>query len=281
VKSALIGLSALALALAVAAPSQAAPSQAAPSQAAPSQAAPSQAGASAAPPPSAVAPPYDPFEGANRAMFGINKAFDRAVLRPVALGYKRVLPAPVRKGVDNALNNLGEPMTAINDVLQAKPSLASDAAGRFLLNSTLGLLGVFDIAGMEGKPIHYSDFGQTLGRYGVQPGPFIYLPILGPSNFRDGLGRIVDAFGSPLNLHVLHVTTAEHVGEFALDGINTRANFDELLEDLRRSATDEYAAQRSVYMQSRQAKIADTHTAIQALPDFDAPSDAGAPQPKH
>lgn len=232
-------------------------------------------------PASANAPaPYDPLEPMNRKLFSFNKGLDRAIIRPVAIGYKRALPGPVRTGVRNVLNNLDEPVTFINDVLQTHWSLANRAAGRFLLNSTVGLAGIFDVAGAEGATIHYSDFGQTLGHYGAPVGPYLYVPVLGPSDLRDGTGRIVDGFLSPLNLHDLHVSIGEQIGLVALRGIDTRAEYDQALQDLSRTATDAYAAQRSIYLQNRQAMIVDPNAAVQQLPDFDAPPSATPPSPK-
>jgi phospholipid-binding lipoprotein MlaA len=220
--------------------------------------------------------PYDPLESMNRKLFGFNKGLDRAIIRPVAIGYKRALPRPVRTGVRNVLNNLGEPVTFINDVLQIRFDRANTAVGRFLLNTTVGVGGLFDVAGAEGVPIHYSDFGQTLGHYGAPPGPYIYVPVLGPSDLRDGTGRIADGFISPLNLHDLHVSVGERIGVVALDGIDTRAEYDNALKELARTATDEYAAQRSIYLQNRQSMITEPNAAIQQLPDFDTPAAAPA-----
>lgn len=221
-------------------------------------------------------PPHDPFEPMNRKLFSFNKGLDRAIIRPVAIGYKRALPRPIRTGVRNVLNNLGEPVTFINDVLQTRFDHADMAMGRFMINTTVGVGGLFDVAGAEGATIHYSDFGQTLGHYGVGPGPYIYVPVLGPSDLRDGAGRIADGFVSPLNLHDLHVSVGERIGVVALDGIDTRAEYDDGLRELARTATDEYAAQRSIYLQNRQSMITEPNTAVQQLPDFDAPAAAPA-----
>lgn len=243
------------------------------------------------PPPADAASPAtgDPLERFNRGMFKFNQGLDRAVIRPAAMGYKSILPSPVRTGVRNALNNVDEPVTFVNDVLQARFRKSGVTALRFVVNSTVGIGGLFDVAGATGLPIHYSDFGQTLGRYGVGPGPYLYLPVLGPSDLRDGGGRIVDSFTSILNIHDFHVPTEARVALVVVDGLDTRAEFDTDIATLHRTATDEYASIRSVYQQNRKAKVTDTDRAIQDLPDFDAPPDAtpnetsqpaAAPKPK-
>jgi phospholipid-binding lipoprotein MlaA len=220
----------------------------------------------------------DPFESANRKVYKFDRGLDRVVVRPLAMTYRRMLPKTVRKGVRNGLNNLNEPNTLMNDLLQGHPKAGGVTAARFVVNSTVGVLGLFDVAGHSLKlPIHYSDFGQTLGRYGVKPGPYLYTPVFGPSNFRDGLGRIVDAFTGILDIHDLHATTADRVGVAFVDGLDTRVEYDGALKDLNRMATDPYVTLRSLYSQQRAAKIGGEKP-VQQLPDFDAPAGPG-PQP--
>jgi phospholipid-binding lipoprotein MlaA len=242
-------------------------------------AAPAQSAPAAAESPVAaqgVAPAYDPWEPMNRGLFRFNKGLDHAVIRPLAIGYKTVLPSPVRTGVRNVINNIGEPLTFVNDVLELRFTNAGHTVTRFTLNSTVGVLGLFDVAGKVGVPIHYADFGETLGRYGVPQGPYLYLPVLGPSSVRDGAGRIVDVYTGLLNLHDLHVTPGERLGVTAVDGLDTRAELDDQLSELQRSATDEYATQRSLYLQNRQSLVTNQAAAVQRLPDFDAPTSAPA-----
>jgi phospholipid-binding lipoprotein MlaA len=226
-----------------------------------------------------VAPAYDPWEPMNRGLFRFNKGLDHAVIRPLAIGYKTVLPSPGRTGVRNVINNIGEPLTFVNDVLELRFTNAGHTVARFTLNSTVGVLGLFDVAGKVGVPIHYADFGETLGRYGVPQGPYLYLPVLGPSSVRDGAGKIVDVYTGLLNLHDLHVTPAERLGVTAVDGLDTRAELDDQLSELQRSATDEYATQRSLYLQNRQSLVTNQAAAVQQLPDFDAPTGASAREP--
>jgi phospholipid-binding lipoprotein MlaA len=242
---------------------------------------PAHSGMGAAAAAGAAAAVHDPLEPMNRKLFAFGQVVDAYVVRPTALGYKHALPAVVRKRVTNIFQNLGEPLTFVNDVLQLHQQKASDAMTRFVLNSTIGLAGMFDFAGGQGVAYHTSDLGQTLGHYGVGPGPYLYLPVLGPSDFRDGAGMLAETYANPLNLHDLHLSWGTRVGIALVDGIDTRANLDDALEDLKRSSTDEYATLRSVYMQARLAKILDQNNAIQQLPDFDAPASAAPASPNH
>ena len=149
----------------------------------------------------------DPFEGWNRAMFSFNQKADKYVLKPVAEGYQAVTPAPVRKGVSNFFNNLGEPITAANSVLQAKPGKAARSLTRFVFNTTFGLFGIFDVAGAMGIERENEDFGQTLAYWGVGSGPYLVLPVLGSSNLRDLGGRFGD---QPLKRRTEAVAAANH-----------------------------------------------------------------------
>ena len=226
-----------------------------------------------------VQPAYDPWEPMNRSLFRFNTSLDRTFIRPGAIFYKSALPSPVRTGVRNVINNIGEPLTFLNDVLELRLPSAGRTATRFAVNSTVGVLGVFDVAGKIGVPIHYADFGETLGRYGVPQGPYLYIPVLGPSSVRDGAGKVVDVYTGLLNLHDLHVTYAERLAVTAIDGVDTRAELDADLMALRRTATDEYASQRSLYLQHRQSLVTNEQTSVQQLPDFDAPTSGAAQEP--
>ena len=192
----------------------------------------------------------DPFEGWNRAMFSFNQKADKYVLKPVAEGYQAVTPAPVRKGVSNFFNNLGEPITAVNSVLQAKPGKAARSLTRFVFNTTFGLLGLFDVAGAMGIERENEDLGQTLAYWGVGSGPYLVLPILGPTNLRDLGGRFGDR---PLN----PTSWQDEVGTAELligDGIQTRA---QLLGVEPKSVGDPYVLLRSAYEQRRRYEIND------------------------
>ena len=141
--------------------------------------------------------PRDRFESFNRPVFAFNQAVDRSVARPVAKAYVKVTPAPLRAGVSNFVANLGYPVVIVNDLLQAKGVQTAQDVSRLLVNTVLGLGGLFDPATGMGLESHNEDFGQTLGRWGVGPGPYLVLPFLGPSDLRDGLGRVPDYFSTP------------------------------------------------------------------------------------
>ncbi|MEO0498908.1 MAG: VacJ family lipoprotein, partial [Pseudomonadota bacterium] len=144
-------------------------------------------------------PTYDPFEPLNRKDFGFNNAVDQAIIGPVARGYIKTVPEPARDGVSNALSNLNAPTVFVNDVLQAKPQRAAETFSRFLINSTIGLGGIFDVAGAgeNGIEAHSEDFGQTMGHWGVPSGAYIVAPFLGPTNLRDTVGSFVDRAFDP------------------------------------------------------------------------------------
>src|SRR6185436_5004670 len=148
--------------------------------------------------PSGKRDPRDPWEGFNRASYKFNDTLDRAIAKPVAKGYKKVTPRVVRTGVSNFFSNLGTLTTIANDVLQGKMKQAGHDSGRFLLNSTLGLAGLFDPASAAGMEHNDEDFGQTLGKWGVKSGPYLMLPILGPSTVRDTFERLPDRLTDPV-----------------------------------------------------------------------------------
>src|SRR5580698_1426330 len=148
-------------------------------------------------PPDHKPPPQDPWESWNRGVYKVNDKFDRAFAKPVARTYVRVVPHPIRTGVSNFFDNLAMTTVMLNDALQGKFKAAATDLGRFVLNSTVGLAGILDPATPMGLEHNNEDFGQTLGHWGVHPGPFIELPVLGPSDLRDGPARLVDAYTNP------------------------------------------------------------------------------------
>jgi phospholipid-binding lipoprotein MlaA len=199
----------------------------------------------------------DPAEPFNRTMYSVHEGIDRVVLRPVAVGYRAVVPQPVRSGVHNVLGNLRTPVILVNDMLQGEPRRAGDTLGRFVINSTLGLGGIFDVArdrfGVRG---HSEDFGQTLARWGLGEGPYLFIPELGPSNPRDltgfGLGIASDPltwFGQGVAVDVLTGTRA------GMTVVDTREELIEPLDAVERSSLDPYATLRSAYRQRRRAEI--------------------------
>ncbi|MCG8435004.1 MAG: VacJ family lipoprotein, partial [Gammaproteobacteria bacterium] len=165
--------------------------------------------------------PGDPLEPFNRAMFKFNDAVDRAVIKPVAKGYAKT-PKPFRKGVNNFFSNLSAPVTIINNFLQGKFKKAFSDTGRFLMNSTIGLFGIFDPASRVGLARHREDFGQTLGAWGVPSGPYLVIPFLGPSTVRDGIAGFADRRVDPL---IQHIDTPERYYAIALKAVDIRADF--------------------------------------------------------
>lgn len=194
----------------------------------------------------------DPWQGFNRAMFAFNDVTDRFLFRPLAKGYVFVTPGFVRKGVDNVIDNVMEVPNVLNDVLQGKGKQAANDTGRFLVNSTVGLAGLFDVAQHMGmKASDGEDFGQTLAVWGVDQGPYIVLPFLGPSTLRDGLAIPVNVYSDP-RTYIDHIPTRNTVTGVSL--LNTRAN----LLDLERHITgDRYTFIRDAYLQRRQFLIND------------------------
>ena len=198
----------------------------------------------------------DPFEVPNRIIFAMNQTLDVAIIRPIAVLYRDLVPEYLRERVHLALRNLGEPVTLANDLLQGEWDRAGTTADRFLLNSTGGVLGLWDVATDLGHPYHDEDFGQTLGTYGVGEGPYLMLPLLGPSNLRDGTGKVVDHFLDPFT-YIADETGKEEWGLYrlALDGLDFRTRNLETLDEIERDALDFYARLRSLYRQRRDAEI--------------------------
>lgn len=199
---------------------------------------------------------YDPLEGVNRVTFEFNRYVDNLVLKPVAYFYRDVPPPPVRDRVNRFLMNLDEPVVMANTFLQGDVEQGFVSMMRFLINSTVGLAGMFDVATDWGFEYREEDFGQTLAVWGVEPGPYIVLPILGPSNTRDSVGRLADAFMDPWNEILAYNDEDEWItGRAVAAGINTRSKYLDALEDLEQNSLDFYATLRSSYMQRRDYKI--------------------------
>ena len=174
----------------------------------------------------------DPLEGINRSIYSFNTTADKYVLRPIAKGYDTVLPGPAKKGVSNFFLNLGEPWSVVNNILQGKVDRAVGSTYRFVVNSTVGVLGLIDVAKYQGIERTPEDLGQTLATWGVKPGPYLMLPFLGPTNLRDGVGRALSgAAFYPIN--ELSESNGSRVALTVLDTVNTRASllgFDSALE---------------------------------------------------
>lgn len=202
--------------------------------------------------PAAAFEPNDPLEPINRVVFGLNELVDVVLLGPVSEAYGE-LPSPVRTGVRNVLDNLRAPVTFVNDLLQGEPDRAGTTFARFFINSTLGLFGLFDIASELGHPQHKEDFGQTLAVWGVGDGPFLMLPLLGPSTVRDLGGLAVDQLAlDPWGTIAGSEWQAARAGTEAID---TRHRLDPVIRDVRRNSLDAYATVRSAYAQRRAAEI--------------------------
>ena len=199
----------------------------------------------------------DPIEPFNRGSYAVHQAIDRTVLEPVARGYRAVVPNPVRRGVRNVLVNLRAPVVLINDVLQGEPRRAGDTLGRFVVNSTLGLGGVFDVArDRMGVRAHDEDFGQTLAKWGVGEGPYLFIPVLGPSNPRDLTGFGVDIASNPLTwVGQGAAVDALLWSRAGVTVVDTREGLIETLDDVNRTSLDSYATLRSAYRQRRRAEI--------------------------
>ena len=217
-------------------------------------------------------PVSDPFEGTNRAIFSFNNAVDDAVIHPIAKGYKAVIPAPARTGVDNALKNLRSPVDFSNQVLQGDLEGAGTVFVRASINSLLGIGGLIDLAGHEGIEYEFEDFGQTLAVWGLDHGPYLVVPIIGPSSLRDYVGFAVDSFMDPLRWYLFNIGE-EHIyyGKVGVNYLNLRANLVDVLEDLEKSSIDYYAATRSAYYQRRDALVKDQdpeNAASPAIPDY-------------
>lgn len=194
----------------------------------------------------------DPLEGWNRSVHQFNEVMDDYIARPAAKTYRAVLPKFVRNGIGNFFSNLGEIPTAANDILQAKPGAALEASGRFLINSTLGVFGLFDVATLFGIDEHSEDFGQTLAVWGVGSGPYLVLPFLGPSTLRDTASIYPNYYLSPVRYADL--SEAETYGVLLLEQLHRRHD---LLDAESIVQGDRYRFFKDAYLQSREYEIKD------------------------
>ena len=197
--------------------------------------------------------PGDPFEGFNRAMFGFNDAADNAVLKPVATGYRTVVPEPARECVGNVFSNINDVFVAVNSLLQGKAGDAVSDACRVLINSTVGILGCIDVASKLGLEKHNRDFGQTFGKWGIASGPYLVLPFLGPLNIREGVGTAIYSSLDPV--WARHIPTRNVA--FSLRAVNRRAELLTASSAIEDAALDKYAFVRDSYVQRRQSLIDD------------------------
>jgi len=241
--------------------------------------------------------PGDPFETFNRSSYDFSMTVDKSILRPVALGYRHVVPRPARDGLRNVLSNLGEPLVFVNDLLQLKIGRAGKTLGRLVINSTLGLGGLLDTAKRRpfNLPHHNNGLGDTLGFYGVGPGPYLYLPILGPTTLRDAVAGQIEGLllprisRTPFGLREYIISTA------VVGGLGQRADAEDDLRRILADSVDPYATMRSLVLQDRAGEIeglksGDIDDATKApvavpadpaidLPDLDDPAAATPPKP--
>ena len=220
--------------------------------------------------------PGDPLESWNRGVSDVNSFVDRAALGPLSNVYGTLVPGFARTGVGNFLSNLGEPVTAVNSALQGKPERALDASWRFVVNSTLGIGGLLDPAEEMGLQPHREDFGQTLAVWGVPEGPYLVLPLTGPSTLRDAAALPFDAVASPL-ISVEYgndedINLGVRGGLATIGALNARYNLNDTIEELQ-NQPEPYSAYRFFYLSQRRAAVrdgAEVEEETQEMPDFDA-----------
>jgi phospholipid-binding lipoprotein MlaA len=198
----------------------------------------------------------DPLEPLNRVNYAITDKADTYVLAPVARAYRYAVPEVVRRPLHNVLQNMTTPVLFINDVVQTKPRRAGDTFMRFVINTTVGVGGMFDVAGKWGYPYHSTDFGQTMALWGIPSGPFLFIPLIGPSNPRDASGYVVDIAFDPLTYvphgYGLHTLNQIRTG---LSIIDARSEVLDETDSIKKTALDPYATLRSLFRQNRQNTI--------------------------
>ena len=217
----------------------------------------------------------DCFEGLNRGIFAFNQVLDQALIEPLAKGY-RYLPSPIRNGTSNALSNLSLVVTIPNNILQGDIGLAGKNSARFVVNSTVGLLGIFDPASKLGlNDYEKEDWGQTLGRWGVGEGCYIVLPILGPSTLRDATASLVNYSGGNAWYNITVDEDTRYVSDFdyyasrGMSGVDFRAKNIESFDNLEKNSIDFYASVKSLYLQDRKKRILNSDDIIDTMDDSD------------
>jgi len=211
----------------------------------------------------------DPWEGFNRQMFAVHEGVDQAVLEPVARGYRFITPEPVQGGVLNFLRNLRGPVIFANDVLQGEFGRAGTTVARFGINSTIGIAGIFDPASSMGLERHDEDFGQTLAVWGVDSGPYIFVPLMGPTTVRDSVGRVVDVAFDPLTWLEFDEVDEVRTGRTILTAVSARELVLDTIDDIRRDSLDPYDTIRSSYGLLRDSAIQNGPADVQDLPEFE------------
>lgn len=216
--------------------------------------------------------PGDPFEPVNRVVFNFNDGLDRYIAVPVAKGYQKVTPQPLRTAVSNFFSNLGDLTNAANALLQLNITDATEDLVRFAFNSTFGLGGLLDWATPAGLPKHHQDFGLTLGHWGIPSGPYLVLPLFGPSTVRDSMGLIVDVKFNPLNYMEPAVRNPLYILQF----VSVRSDLLGATDLLQQAALDKYSFVRDAYTQQRKSRLRGTGDNAAPLPNYDDQSDSGA-----
>lgn len=215
---------------------------------------------------SETADPGDPWQGFNRKMYAFNDTLDHYVLRPVARAYKDFTPEPVDKGISNIFSNVNDVYVGLNDLLQAKFKQAGSDMGRFLVNSTLGVAGMFDWASGWGMEKHEEDFGQTLGYWGVNQGPYLVLPFFGPRTVRDTGGLVVDTASNPIGLAA---PIAAVLPTGTVNTIDQRADLLKASEVVEEAALDPYIFTREAYLQKRRYLVYDGDPPLEEFEEFE------------
>jgi phospholipid-binding lipoprotein MlaA len=219
--------------------------------------------------------PGDPFEPVNRAIFSFNDGVDRYIAVPVAKGYQKVTPQPLRTAVSNFFSNLGDLTNAANALLQLKITDATEDIMRFAFNSVFGIGGLLDWATPAGLPKHHQDFGLTLGHWGIPSGPYLVLPLFGPSTVRDSMGLVVDVKFNPLN----YMEPATRNPLYVLQFVSTRSDLLGATDLLQQAALDKYSFVRDAYTQQRRARLRGTNENNAPLPDYEDQGNTGASAP--
>lgn len=227
----------------------------------------------------------DRFEKTNRKIYAFNKALDNAAIKPAARVYRAVVPHPARRGVSNAFSNYGEPLNIVNAILQGKIKQAFRSLDRFIVNSTVGIGGLADVATDLGRPQEPEDFGQTLAVWGVKSGPYLVLPLFGPSTIRDGVGFAADFIADPADISRNILTDVPILARVGLVGLRLVSLRDRITEQggdgLLADSLDEYTLVKSAYLQRRRDQIWDGNAPLEADDEnFEAPTDTSGAAPE-
>lgn len=204
---------------------------------------------------------YDPLESVNRKIFVFNDYLDRKIVRYVAISYQKSLPKPVRKSIRNFITNASTPFSVVNSLLQGDGENAMASFSSFLINSTIGVGGLFDVAGNKNITYNQEDLGQTLAVYGLGSGPYLVIPLIGPSNLRDGVGNLATSAVDPLSINAFKIGNDSVASDETILGftvislIDKRESLLKIVDDLRANSFDSYATTRSAYSQNRTSKI--------------------------